>query len=280
MATYTKRIYKTWRVTAPGSGDLSKTFDTQANATAYLTDLKNAGHADAQIKKFESLGWQVRIRCKNAPPQTKTFSTKAMAEEWAKAREGEIVKRQFVDYSAADKVTLGDLLQRYDTKKLAPHKNAQDSARSRIRKLCRHPITQIRMSAIQPGDFASFREERLKGGFIEAKEQGRKPVEWAPVKGTSVKRELDLMSSIISYAKREWKIYLAFNPASGKYTSRPGKKEGDERDRRLHAVLLCNNAKEVEKTAFRSKRGKPDIEYENDPEITALMLMLSALIEF
>ncbi|MBC7649740.1 MAG: hypothetical protein H7197_11620, partial [Vitreoscilla sp.] len=62
MATYTKRIYKTWRVSAPAAADLSKTFDAQADAAAYMADLKNAGHANAQIKKFESLGWQARIR--------------------------------------------------------------------------------------------------------------------------------------------------------------------------------------------------------------------------
>ena len=95
-----------------------------------------------------------------------------MAEEWAKARGGEIAKRQFFDYREADKFSLGDLLRKYDIEKLTAF-DKHDANRPRIKKLCRHPITHIRMSAIQPADFAEFRDQRLRGGFTESRQAGR-----------------------------------------------------------------------------------------------------------
>ena len=272
MAALSKRIYKSWRVSVPHLADLSKSFATPADAAVFAAELKMAGHDNAQIKPFQSLGWQARIRSKRAPPLTKTFKTKAMAEEWARAREGEIAKRQFFDYREADKFSLGDLLRKYDIEKLTTF-DKHDANRSRIRKLCRHPITHIRMSAIQPADFAEFRDQRLRGGFTESRQAGLEPVIWAAIKGTSVKRELDLMSSVISHARREWRVHIALNPASAANTSRPGKAEGDERVRRLHDVLPQDDLKNAKEIAFRSRRTKPEVAFELDPELTALLQM-------
>jgi len=199
MASYIKRIYTSWRVSGAKQTDptkdtevtkvikVSKAFDEKASAEAYEQQLKVDGYKGVQIKKYDSAGWQVRIRSKLAPSLTKTFQTKAMAEVWAKAREGEIVKRQFVDYREAERLTLGDLLRRHESERLALlHKHHPD--RSRIAKLCRHPITLIRMSAIQPSDFSAFREQRLAGGFVEQKEANKDLKIWEAIKGTSVKR--------------------------------------------------------------------------------------------
>lgn len=116
MATFSKRNFQMWRVIVKGHPELKKTFGEQPAAHAYAEQLKATGVEDAQVKPFQSTGWQARIRNKLAPELNKTFPTKAMAQEWAQAREGEIVKRQFVDYKEAQKYTLGGLLQRYDAK--------------------------------------------------------------------------------------------------------------------------------------------------------------------
>ncbi len=50
MATFSKRVYKTRRVSAPDCSDLSKAFDAPSDAA----ELKNAGHEDIQIKPVAS----------------------------------------------------------------------------------------------------------------------------------------------------------------------------------------------------------------------------------
>jgi integrase len=276
MATYTKRSYQSWRVSVATQTTLTKAFDAPTEARAYAQQLIDLGHKEVQTKAHQSTGWQVRIRSQLAPQLTKTFPTKAAAQVWAQAREGEIVKRQFVDYREADRVTLGDLLRRYDEECLAarpPH----DPDRSRIRKLCRHPITLIRMSAIQPADFAEFRGQRLRGGFVEPKSAGAIAVVWPAIKGSSVKRELDLMSSVISHARREWKVHIASNPAAAQNTSRPDKAPGDERNRRLAAVYQAGESGDlsaVPGSACRAPRTTTaSASSELDPETTQLLRM-------
>ncbi len=112
MASDSKRIYKSWLVSVALQGDLNKAFDALEQAQAYAQQLNAEGQPHAQIRPYQSTGWQARIRSKLAPQLTRTFPTKASAEEWAKAREGEIVKRQFIDYREADRFTFGDLLCR------------------------------------------------------------------------------------------------------------------------------------------------------------------------
>ena len=157
MASYSKRIYKSWRVSVVLQSDLGKAFDALDQAQAYAQQINAAGHLHVQIRPYQSTGWQARIRSKLAPQLTRTFPTKASAEEWAKAREGEIVKRQFIDYRVADRFTLGDLLRRYASEQLG-HLDMHDPDRARIAKMCRHPITLIRMSSLQASDFARYRD--------------------------------------------------------------------------------------------------------------------------
>lgn len=276
MATYTKRTYQSWRVSIATQSELTKAFDTPAEARAYAQQLVDLGHQAVQTKAHQSTGWQVRIRSQLAPQLTKTFSTKAAAQAWAQAREGEIVKRQFVDYREADRVTLGDLLRRYDAERLAG-RPVHVPDRARIRKLCRHPITLIRMSAIQPADFAEFRVQRLRGGFVEPKTAGKAAVVWPAIKGTSVKRELDLMSSVISHARSEWKVHIAINPAAAQNTSRPEKAPGDERNRRLADVYRVGTGDHLPVTAGTTLRAPRNSTVsaacELDPETTQLLLM-------
>lgn len=274
MASFEKRVYQSWRVSVAGRPDLKKSFEKPAPTKAYAQELKDSGVDNAQVKPFQSTRWQARIRNKLAPELIQTFPTKAMAQEWAQAREGEIVKRQFVDYREAQRYTLGGLLQRFDAERLmALDKNHPD--RSRIRKICRHAIARIPITTIQPADFAQYRNQRLKGGYIESG-TGADTTPWAPVKGTTVKRELDLMSGIISHAGKEWKIYLAINPATGKHTNRPDKQTGDERTRRLadvHHDGLGEKLKASVDSARRLHRLRQDVAYMQDPEITELLAM-------
>ena len=74
-------------------------------------------------------------------------------------------------------------------------------------------------SVLQPSDFAAYRQDRLK-----------------TVKGSTVRKDLELFTRVIGLARKEWSIHLPQNPASGQLVARPEPQAGDERDRRLAEV--------------------------------------------
>jgi len=69
----------------------------------------------ADIRKRGPYQWQVRIRRKGHPSQTKTFNTKAEAEAWAQVTESEMVRGVFVSRKEAENTTLAEALDRYET---------------------------------------------------------------------------------------------------------------------------------------------------------------------
>ncbi len=61
MASFSKRVYQTWRVIAKGHPDLKKTFGEQSTAQAYAVELKETGIDSVQVKPVQSTGRQARI---------------------------------------------------------------------------------------------------------------------------------------------------------------------------------------------------------------------------
>ena len=59
----------------------------------------------ADILKRGPYRWQVRIRRKGHPSQTKTFSTKAETEAWAQMTESEMTRDVFVYQKEAENTT-------------------------------------------------------------------------------------------------------------------------------------------------------------------------------
>jgi integrase len=280
MASYDKRTYQTWRVKSEHHAG-RRTFRKSDEASAYAGELTAAGIKDAKVTTYTSTSWQVRIRSSLVPgPLTKTFRTKREAIEWAQAREGEIATRKFVDYRSADKVTLADLLRKYDTEVLVNANGlpADHPDRSRVRTLCRDPIADLKMSVLQTGDIAAYRNQRMGVSAGQASEVPGESVALQPgdgssskqtvVKGSTVIKELELMARVIGLARAEWKLHLPLNPASGVLVKRPKLTEADERDRRL--------ATSVDRQGMvptRDRRINEDEEFEFDPETQELLSM-------
>lgn len=254
MASFSKRTYQSWRVTCSEDRLLNATFVSEEEAQARLRELSEQGLKGLKVKKFSSTGWQARVRLKGFPDLNKTFPRRDLAEAWAREKEGEIVKRQFIDYRVAERTSLGDLLQQYDLKKLSG-KPKDDPDRARIRKLSLAPLARIMTSSLIPKDFADYRDARL-----------------GQLKGATVKKELELFSRVIAIARREWGIYLPMNPASGEFVKRPPAEPGDERDRRLRAqhVATGEGAEPTSlpkaESAQTKRRVRAEVEYETDPE--------------
>lgn len=261
MATIDKRDYQSWRVTCSEDRSFNATFKSEGAAQARLRELSEQGLTGLKVKKSSSIRWQVRVRLKGFPTLTKTFPRRDQAEDWAREKEGEIVKRQFIDYREAERHSLGDLLTKYDTQLLG-NKPKDDPDRVRIAMLKRLPIANIKMSLLLASDVVALRDDRLQ-----------------QVKGATVRKELELICRVIAVARREWKIFLAQNVASGELVRRPPAEPGDERDRRLgelHQVVsdqptLASSSKSQNSKAQR--RVRTDVEYETDPEVSKMLAM-------
>ena len=274
MASITKRSYVSWQVAAKdGTLKIKRTFLSKSEALDFAKQLEGDGIAVAKLAKTETLAWQVRVRKKGFPELVESFATKTEAQAWSVAREAEMHQRKFVDYREAERHSLGDLMRKYANKVLKD-KRSDHPDLVRIHKICRHPITQIAMHMLQPSDVAAYRDQRLEGGFVEPADTRKLSLAlrtWSPIKGASVKKEMELISRIISIAMREWNIHLPFNPASGKHCTRPEAQEGDERNRRLEdrapEILDCSAKGNVE----RNRRKYADLEYVLDSEIETLL---------
>ena len=80
---------------------LSKTLNVEREARALAAAHTLRGIVGVRVRKFESVNWQARIFCRLAPELNESFPTKALAEAWVTAREGEIVRRRETRREAA-----------------------------------------------------------------------------------------------------------------------------------------------------------------------------------
>jgi len=140
--------------------------------------------------------WQARVRRKGRSPIEKTFTTRADAVKWARSVESEIDRGAFVDRSEAERWTFGEVLKRYQTEVTASKRGASIEG-VRIKALCQSRLAGLRMASLTPKEVASWRDSRLK-----------------EVSGSTVNRELNVISAAIGVAIKEWGIALPSNPVA------------------------------------------------------------------
>lgn len=178
----------------------------------------------ATIRKKGDYQWHIQVRKKGFPTQTKTFTTKADAERWGKETEIAIERGLFFDRTKAERSTLSELITRYRTD-ILPSKRGKHFAPA-LRQLDA-AFGQYALASITSEMVAKHRDTRLK-----------------TVSQSTVKKEINLLSSLIDLASKEWGIPLAANPCL--MVKRPTEPKG--RDRRLlageEALLLaaCNQS--------------------------------------
>jgi hypothetical protein len=236
LATFKPRTKTEWHVVCAQHHASNRSFKLEPAAHKYAAALEAEGRAGVRVVEKTTTVWLARIRCVGAPDFSKTFDRKSDAEQWAREKEGEIAKRQFVDHLVADGMSLSQLLLRYEAETLKA-KDTNDPERCRLRALARQSWTLVRMSGLSASHIAAHRELRL-----------------TQVKGTTVKKELELISRVIGLARREWDVHLAANVASGLLVKRPVPQPGDERSRRL-ADHHCSTPQPL--TATTQRRSKP-----------------------
>ncbi|VWC10224.1 putative plasmid recombinase [Burkholderia lata] len=169
------------------------------------------------IRKRGDFQFQAIVRRQGFPPHSKTFTTRKDAEAWAARIESEMLAGSFSDLTEANRTSFGDLLARYG-REISPQKKGGALEQLRIQKLLADPIAQLKVSALSGVTLAHYRDRRLSGSSTQK-----------AVSGSTVNRELTLLSHVISVASKEWGIHIPVNPVS--MIRRP--KENRARSRRL-----------------------------------------------
>lgn len=166
----------------------------------------------ASIRKTSS-GWQVQLRRKGYPSSTKSFTFKADAQQWAREAEAEMQRGFFKDTSVLERTTLEDLLKRY-LHDIAPNKKGSESEAYRLKRLVNDQLSSCSLKALDGPRVAEYRDRRLR-----------------EVSSSSVRRELVILSHVLTVASREWGYPLPANPVQ--LIKRPT--ESASRSRRLEA---------------------------------------------
>ena len=144
----------------------------------------------ASFRKRGPYQWQAQVRKKGHPLQTKTFETRAEAEQWARAIEVEMDKGAFVSRAEAESTTLKELLERY-LEEVTPQKKGAEPETNRLRLMMRHALAHRFVAGVRGVDIAGWRDERLR-----------------KVTAATVKRDLVLLGHVFEVARKEWGIHI------------------------------------------------------------------------
>ena len=136
-------------------------------------------------------GWRAQIRRLGHPPLSKTFPLKGQAWEWTTRTERELLTGHFTPA----KHTFGAALEKYG-KEASPKKRG---ARWEVLRLAADPIRNAPISSrpiasLSSDDISRWRDRRL-----------------SDVSPSTVRREMNLLDSVLELARLEWK-WIKVNP--------------------------------------------------------------------
>ncbi|MBU4230797.1 MAG: tyrosine-type recombinase/integrase [Proteobacteria bacterium] len=187
----------------------------------------------AFIEKRGPYQWRVKICKKGFPSQTKTFSNKKNAEEWARMTVSEMERGLFISSSAAEQITVAEVLDRYE-KEVFP-RLADGGKRERFRLvLLKNQFGHLSLAALRSNHVAAYRDQRLR-----------------EVSSQSVKHELGLLNRVLRSAQIDGGIHLPHGLPTAQIRMPklpPGRyrrlQEGEEQ-RLIEAAIACKS-KEIE----------------------------------
>ena len=134
--------------------------------------------------------YHVRVRKQGIPTQCRAFISKRDAIRWAADTERAAENGNIL----IDDCSVKELLDRYE-REISSKKRGAEVEKYRLKTLKASKLTNIRMSKLKPVHIAQYRDERLK-----------------QVSGPSVRREMEILSHMISVAMTDWGYDLPANP--------------------------------------------------------------------
>ena len=158
------------------------------------------------------IGWQIQVRKKGFPSQSRTFRLKAEAERWAAEISSEMSARRWVDLSMAESMRVSEALQRYIDEEV-PNRAHPEKERVRATNLKKRQFAQHSLVSLRGADLTAFVKEREREG----------------VSPSTIQKDLAIVSAMYTAATRDWGFEGLGNPVKNcrKPKSAPG------RDRRL-----------------------------------------------
>ena len=165
----------------------------------------------ATITRTQFDTWKAQVRRIGLPAVSKTFQSKHDAEVWSRSVESEQDRGVFVNRSEADRVTVGELIDRY-IQEVTPQKRSAKNDKQRMLFLKRS-FGHFIVSQLQSKDMAAYRDRRLA--------EGRK--------GATVVKEIGSLRHLLDVSIKDWGVPLVSNVAS--LVRKPKQARG--RDRRL-----------------------------------------------
>jgi integrase len=154
--------------------------------------------------------WQVRVSNTGQPTVSKTFDTKADAERWARSLQRDIDLGNY-KVEAVVEMTVAELIRVY-SKQVVPTFRSAHTERYRLATID-NKLGPTALASLSPIHVARFRDTRLK-----------------EVSPSTVVRELQTLSAMLNYARREMALHI-LNPVDSVRKPTPNK----ARSRRLHA---------------------------------------------
>ena len=179
--------------------------------------------------------YKVRIRKPNNPTVTKTFSSKSLAEKWARRTELELEEGTYFEKQEASNHTISDLIDRYLKEELQNLAETDWHARRLQLNWWKNEIGNLTLNKINPALLVECRNT-LKTGITSRKKLRS---------GSTVNRYLAAMSAAFGIAATEWH-WIKENPFSKirRETENDGRirfLSSDERTDLLHACKESKN---------------------------------------
>lgn len=138
--------------------------------------------------------WQARIQLKGFAQVSMSFATKADAEAWAKITESEMIRGAFIKRTEVERVTLAELLDRYESEVSATKRGAKAEG-YRLAQFRRSELAPLAVGSITGAHIAKWRDARLK-----------------EVSSGTALRDMQLLGHVFTMAIQEWGIPLPCNP--------------------------------------------------------------------
>lgn len=160
----------------------------------------------ASIRRHGSK-WQVQIRRKGHRAFSKSFVVREDALKWARKQET-LLDRGELEIPLLSTIMLSCLLERYEQEILPSKKSG--STKFHLRQISRHSIAKMKVSDLTAELIVNFRDARLKS-----------------VSGSTVRKELSLLGTILKHASAEWSV--RFNEKIISSIRKPASAKGRER---------------------------------------------------
>lgn len=165
----------------------------------------------ATFRKRGPYQWQAQVRRDGFDHISKTFQTRAEAEEWAREIERAMDRGLYMPRTASEKTTIGDLCKSWKESVL-PGKRSEKTHFNILLKNIEERFGNRAVATITTADVADWRDERLN-----------------EVSPSTVRKEMFFLATLIDYGTSDRGLVVAGNPA--RMATRPA--EPRHRDRRL-----------------------------------------------